>query len=290
MTRKQIVSNKKYLKPIIVSLYGLEFWQLMQESLTENDINNINLKKLAKIGRNSLYKNSFDKIRCKLQKMSNLQRITNKPGYSIVFLGVDGSGKSTIIKEILPLFRITFNKMVRYEHFRPNYLLSISKLLGKGSVQNTSVREPQNSSSSGFLGSLIRWTYYLSDYTFGYLIKVLPQKTFKSCIWIFDRYYYDYHFDPKRSRINLPDFILKIGQKIIPEPDIIICLGTDAQTIYGRKAELPLREIDRQVKELKKFSKRHPQAVWVDTGGSISKSTNDTLKAIYEMMVNRFRF
>jgi hypothetical protein len=126
------------------------------------------------------------------------------------------------------------------------------------------------------------------DYTFGFYLKIWPKKAIRSCVCIFDRYYYDYLIDPKRARIKLPKWILKMGQFLIPEPDLILCLGTDAQVIHKRKPELTLDEVERQVAALKKMSESHNRAVWIDTGENIETSSKNAIKVIINMMANRF--
>ena len=217
-----------------------------------------------------------------------LLRLFNQPGYSIAFLGTDGSGKSTIIENIKPILNNAFHKAVYYEHMRPNKLPSIARLFGRNEEFNTPVTNPHGSSSSGFFGSLLRWLYYTLDYTFGFYLKVWPKKAIRSCVWIFDRYYYDYLIDPKRGRISLPRWLLKVGQLIIPEPDLILCLGTDAASIHKRKPELTLKEVERQVLELREFCDAHKRAVWIDTGKDIETSSNDALEVIITMMSKRF--
>jgi hypothetical protein len=147
------------------------------------------------------------------------------------------------------------------------------------------VTNPHGSSTSGFIGSLMRWSYYMLDYTFGFYLKVWPKKAIRSCAWIFDRYYYDYLIDPKRGRIKLPvDF--KIG--FHSGTRLFLCLGADAETIHKRKPELPLAEVERQVAELRRFCNSHKRAVWIDTGKSIEQSSNDALEAILKVMAKRF--
>ena len=223
-----------------------------------------------------------------LKKYLKLTRLFKQPGFTIAFLGTDGSGKSTIIEEITPTLNQAFHKAVYYEHMRPNKLPSIAGLFGRKEEFNAPVTNPHGSSTSGFFGSLLRWLYYTLDYTFGFYLKVWPKKAIRSCVWIFDRYYYDYLIDPKRGRIKLPRWLLKLGQFIIPEPDIILCLGADAGEIHQRKPELPLAEVERQVLELKTFCDSHKKAVWIDTGKEIKTSSNDALEVINTMMSKRF--
>ena len=126
------------------------------------------------------------------------------------------------------------------------------------------------------------------DYTFGYFKKVFPVILTKSKIFIFDRYYYDYYIDPKRAKINLPIWILKIGEVFVPKPDLILCLGGNPQKIYERKPETSLEEVTRQTNELRKFCNSHKKTVWIDTCTDITISTNLAMEAIYNMMSKRF--
>ena len=224
-----------------------------------------------------------------LKKYSKFSRLFKQPGFAIAFLGTDGSGKSTIIEKIKPALNDAFHNAVYYEHMRPNKLPSIARLMGNKEEFNGPVSNPHGSSPSGFFGSLLRWSYYMLDYTFGFYLKIWPKKAIRSCVWIFDRYYYDFLIDPKRGRIKLPKWILKVGQFIIPEPDIILCLGTDAASIHKRKPELTLQEVERQVIELKSFCNSHKRAVWIDTGKDINISANDALDTIIRMMSKRFK-
>jgi hypothetical protein len=107
-------------------------------------------------------------------------------------------------------------------------------------------------------------------------------------IWIFDRYAYDIMLDPKRFRIKLPSWIIRLVMECMPRPDLILCLGADAAAIHQRKPELPLEEVEHQVRELKKFCHSHKRAVWIDTGKSIDESSQDALKAILNVMSKRF--
>jgi hypothetical protein len=88
--------------------------------------------------------------------------------------------------------------------------------------------------------------------------------------------------------VKLPKWILILGTKIVPRPDIIFCLGTDPKIIYQRKPELPLEEVERQVSELKEFCATNKNAVWIDTGENIEKSVNEVLISIEKIFSKRF--
>lgn len=211
-------------------------------------------------------------------------------GYTVAFLGTDGSGKSTIIDAISPVLGQAFHKGVHYEHMRPNYLPSLAVLTGKRSKDTPMeiCTDPHSGKTSGFIGSLLRVSYYWLDYTYGYFRKVYFDKSVKNHVWIFDRYFYDYVNDPQRACIRLPKWLLKCYGLFVPNPDLIICLGADPERIHARKPELPIEEIRRQVETLKIFAKNNKKAVWVDTSCSVKESVHQTMKAILNMMGNRF--
>lgn len=293
---KELLNNKFCEDKYIVDLQN----QFLEQDIQTNLLSQFSSPFITYLNQNL---NQLDKKHClvlhKLSKTSfkrskfnglskKIKRLFKQPGFTIAFLGVDGAGKSTIINSITPKLNKAFHKAIYYEHMRPNKLVSIARLFGKKEEFNGPVTNPHGSTPSGYLGSLLRWSYYMLDYTFGFYLKVWPKKSIRSCIWIFDRYYYDYLIDPKRGRINLPTWILKFGQVIIPEPDIILCLGTDPTSIHKRKPELTLKEVERQVLELKAFCNSHKKAVWIDTGKDIESSSNATLEFITTMMSERF--
>lgn len=293
---KEILNNKTCKEKYILDLKrnypnGIGDGQLLNQFNPEfNKYLQENLEKLDSFHIKQLYyksRKSFKKKRCS-EINSKITRFLNQPGYTIAFLGTDGSGKSTVIESIKPVLNDAFHNAVYYEHMRPNRFPSIARLFGKKEEFTGPVTNPHGSSTSGFLGSLFRWNYYLLDYTIGFYLKVWPKKAIRSCVWIFDRYYYDYLIDPKRSRVQLPRWILKAGQFLIPEPDIIICLGTEADLIHKRKPELPIEEVERQVHALKQFCQNHKRAFWIDTGKSIEESSKDALEHIITVMGNRF--
>lgn len=223
-----------------------------------------------------IYKVKFQNSDCYMLK---------KRKYTIVFLGTDGSGKSTMINSITPVLENRYGLKVRYEHLRPNYFPSIAVALGRRSVDEEKrmsiVENPHNVKTSGLLGSIFRLLYYLADYTIGYLLKVAFTK---NTLWLFDRYYFDFIMDPRRFRINMPMSILKFCEVLVPKADLIISLGSSPEIIFNRKPETSLEEVTRQTEYLRKLVEKKQNAVWVDTGISIDESVENLLAEIDKVL------
>ena len=283
---KRVLQEENIYKNSLLSIYGEEFVNMLDKTMN-SEYNEENIKKLSKLAKNNIINNITKRVQVIFSSLGRSYRFINTPGFTIAFLGTDGAGKSTIIDNITPALNEAVHNSLHYEHMRPNFIPNISQLFSKKKYTGPTTN-PHAAKPSGFLGSLFRLFYYTLDYTFGYFIKIYPQNVKKSSIWFFDRYYYDYLIDPKRARINLPQWIIKAVSYIIPKPDVIICLGANPDVIFKRKPELPLTEIKIQVKKLKKFAEENKNSYWIDTEKSIEDSTNQVFKLIIDNMSKRY--
>lgn len=281
-------ANKKVLTEQFISehlsYFPHEFCRVLSLTISDNQYIK-NFPYLHSMGLKALRKKRISN-----GVFSKLGRLFHQPGYTIAMLGTDGSGKSFIINSITPVLNEAFHKGVRYEHMRPNHLPSIAVLTGRKKKTETVTvcSNPHGSKPSGVLGSLMRLTYYWIDYTYGYLRKVFLDKAFKTHLWIFDRYYYDYYIDQRRARLHLPNWIFKLYGIFVPSPDLTLCLGGNPEKIYARKPETSLEEVKRQTAILRKFCDGHKKAVWIDTTMKPEESMAAAMEAILNMMSKRF--
>lgn len=212
---------------------------------------------------------------------SRVARYIRPCGKMIAVLGTDGSGKSTLLNEILPLIQTMTHKSTVVHHLKPDFLPPLGRLRGVKYEPGHICTNPHGSRPSGMVGSFVRLIYLTADYIFGYWLKV-RFKISRTPIgyWIFDRYAYDLLLDPKRFRIALPRWIIKLFICLIPKPDIVFCLGGDPEKIFLRKPETNIEEVRRQVKALHDFAGTHPNAVWIDTTRSLDESVDEFLKGL----------
>lgn len=216
-----------------------------------------------------------------------IRRVFISPGFTVAFLGTDGSGKSTLIESVKePIERMLHSK-VHYEHLRPNMLPSLARLAGKPQKEGPTT-DPHGGKIAGRISSLVRFAYYYVDYVVGYWLKIYPILVKRPSMVFFDRYYYEYMIDPRRCAVRLPRGWARFWSWFIPKPDLILCLGGDPEKIYARKPETSLEEVRRQVAELKRFCDGNRRAVWVDTTTSLENSRGVALSAIIERMAKRW--
>lgn len=287
--RKAVAGKGKEVTDKILKAFTPPVRALIVDTLCSGRFDAESIRKVGITASNDLQ--SFgSRIHYRWGQFSKLKRFFKPLGYTIAFLGTDGSGKSTIIDAIAPILNEAFHKGVRYEHMRPNYLPSLAILTGKKpkDAHAAICDNPHGGKPSGFLGSIVRLSYYWLDYTYGYFRKIYVDKSVKNHVWIFDRYFYDYINDPLRACIRLPKWLMKCYGLFVPAPDLTICLGADPEKIHARKPELPIEEVRRQVETLKQFAESNRKAVWVDTGCSVEESVEQTMTAILEMMSRRF--
>jgi thymidylate kinase len=179
----------------------------------------------------------------------HLCRFMSTPsGLFIVVLGVDGSGKTTVIGDVMLLVekfltrsrRLAFNfhllphisDLRNWIHSKQRKGYPVVEMVGDGPVLTPY-------STFRVLASL---AYHTVGYLLGYLYLFVVRRL--GYLIIMERYVYDYFIQPRYQRV--PKWMLKDVQAIVPRPDAMIYLQGDPQLIHDRKPELSVKEIERQ--------------------------------------------
>ena len=178
----------------------------------------------------------------------------------ISFMGVDGSGKTTISKKIKNLYIKS-----KYLHLKPYILFKDHR---------TVIKNPHKLKKSTSIISFLRLLSWLISYKVFFLIS----KNAK--IYIFDRYAHDILIDPHRYKHNLSENITKIVLSFFPKPDLWIFLKPSLKTIKLRKSELPDNELRRQTKKYIIFFKKKKNVLIINKHTKIKKLTSIILKKI----------
>ena len=188
----------------------------------------------------------------------------------VSFMGVDGSGKSTLIELLRKKLKNKFRK-IKYIHLRP-YLI----LLDKSTVQ----ANPHKSKKTWpILLNFFRILYWLIIYRFFFYIFGNNSNQ----LIIFDRYAHDLMIDPIRYKFNLPINIAKFILDLFPNPNLWIVVNAPIKVLEKRKKELPTKELKRQIRTYLNFAKQRKNSIVVNTNNSVQSCLSLIIKKI-----NRF--
>lgn len=204
-------------------------------------------------------------------------------GYVMTFSGVDGAGKSTVIENIKQKVEKQLRRRVVILRHRPSLLPILSTYVyGKHQAEfNASNKLPRTGNNNSFFSSLFRFAYYYCDYVFGQFY-IYTKYVFRGYVVIYDRYYYDFMNDSKRSNIVLPRFISKIGFWFIIKPKYNFFLYANADTILQRKKELDRETINTLTKNyLSQFESLNKKANTARYISINNENLNDTLKKVF---------
>jgi thymidylate kinase len=165
--------------------------------------------------------------------------LKNKRAQIITFSGVDGAGKTTILREVTELLENKYNQKIVEIRHRPSILpiLSAIKHGKKEAEKKTMEVLPRTGGNKSKLSSYIRFFYYLTDYIFGQWV-IYFRHTRKGQMIIYDRYYFDFINDARRTNINLDSGFVKFFYRFVFKPDMNIFLFASPEVILSRKQEM----------------------------------------------------
>ena len=228
---------KQYLKPQEKLLD-----KLLAIIYEEDKIDKSNVLKILKSNR---VNKGFQKIKNNILYFKDvLVELKFNKGMIVTFSGVDGAGKSTIIENVKKELEKKFRKRVVVIRHRPS-LLPILSAWTKGkekAEQDAANTLPRQGNNSSKISSLIRFSYYYVDYLFGQFYVNFKYK-YRGVIVLYDRYYYDFILDAKRSNIDLPEGLFKFGFNFVFTPDCNFFLYASPEVILKRKQELSAETI-----------------------------------------------
>ena len=179
-----------------------------------------------------------------------LSRLLVPTGIHVVFLGTDGSGKSTVSKLVESTLSPAFRETASY-HLRPRFA---TRLTPPSKV----IVNPHEKRPHGVLLSIVKLGLMLWHYLLGWLLIVKPRLT-RATLVVLDRYYHDMLVDPYRYRYGGPMWLVRQLAKLVPDPDLWMLLDSPTDVVQRRARELPVSESERQRREYLAM------ATWLDS-------------------------
>ena len=171
-------------------------------------------------------------------------------GFIITFSGVDGAGKSTVIENIRQLVDKQLRKKVIVLRHRPGILPILSAWKhGKKQAESIAAQTlPRQGKNSSKWSSRLRFGYYYLDYLLGQWYVQLRYVRVGYVV-LYDRYYFDFINDSKRSNISLSPSFTAWWYRFLLKPRLNFFLYADEEIILSRKQELDAPTIRRLTKK-----------------------------------------
>lgn len=213
----------------------------------------------------------------------------------VVLLGPDGAGKSTIADLAAQrLYQRPFKICRRFEYnFRllpelKQVRASLARRLGR----RATIAAPPEPGTHGSgmnrdhpaLRAMMYITYYSLDLLLGRLL--VRRLRGQGSLLLFARYFHDYYY--QRGYGKAPRALLRLLERMAPEPDLILYLHRSAEDIYAGKPELDLDEIKRQQAVIRSLVESRRNAVVIDASGGVEVTVDRVCAAITGQLLERF--
>lgn len=204
----------------------------------------------------------------------------------IVFLGPDGSGKSTLIDNLYTSFARFFpDNIVRY-HRRYGFLPELRTNRGLASMKGV-VKPGQynNKVRRSLISRLASWFivgYSTLDYFLGNFL--VEKNRLRGSLILYDRYYYDNFMQPSSRDLIFP--FRKFLCFFVAKPTVIVHLKASGESIHARKKDLSAVEIDIQNDYIDRFLADFCNVVRLD---SVANEKSALARLVFLEVVDRLR-
>lgn len=210
-----------------------------------------------------------------------LGRFIHPPGITVVLVGADGCGKSTVAERLVEALRGTFheNKSLRV-HWKP------AVFLRKRRANRLPTSDPHGQSPRGRLRSGLLLVYHWVEFFLGYWLQLRPV-LFRNGLVLVDRYHYDFVVDPKRFRLQSLPALARGLFRFLPAPDLVFLLEAPAAVLQNRKREVPMAETARQCEVYRAEMERLSYAQILDATKPVEAVAQEVIVRILNHMAAR---
>ncbi len=213
--------------------------------------------------------------------LRRIQRWKQPAGLSLVLLGPDGVGKSTLVNGMMSSLSPIFCG-AHVSHWRPGVVVPIRD--GDKSAEN-----PHDDPTRSAFVSILYLFGFCMDFWVGYAVRIRPQLS-RTKLVIFDRYYYDLLVDQVRYRYSGPKWLLRFLLHFIPgREQVVLILDAPENVILSRKRQLTLAELQRQRVDYRNLTKTLNNSHIIETQHGIEQALAAACRVVTEHLGRRLK-
>jgi thymidylate kinase len=193
----------------------------------------------------------------------------------VTILGVDGSGKSSVLRSLRERQQDLPIRRLHVFHRRPRL---IHPARGPKGLPISHYGKP----SHGTIKSIFKLAALVLDWHLGYRRQIRPLQS-QGVLVIADRHsLLDILADPGRYRYGGPPALVRIAMRFAPMPDIVLLLDAPEDVLMERKQELDPVQMSRLRKNYLNLYRNWPRCHVIDSSRPLDEITSEILQILDE--------
>jgi Phosphotransferase enzyme family len=210
------------------------------------------------------------------------KRISHPAGLSVLLVGPDGAGKSTLAARLSEVCSPMFRRQAR-SHFRPGILPRPGALINRAPADPAM---PHVREAFGVVPSWLLLAYYWADFLLGGLLHDAPVKI-RAGLLVRERGWWDIAVDPRRYRLRPGKRSVSALGRFLPHPDLVIVLEGDPELLHRRKPELERQELARQLTAWRSCLPTRVPTIRIDVSRPIDEVVGQAAGAVVQVAERR---
>lgn len=207
----------------------------------------------------------------------------------VVILGLDGSGKSSVLEALEKIFSppLFVGVQVIYRHpgFLYDRLLQVKPSAHRSNDKPAPI-EHYGKPPHGTIKSMTKLGILALDWLVGYWGQMVHRRA-KGHLVLFDRHFFlDVSIDPLRYRYGGPLWFARLMERLLPGPDLVILLDAPIEVLQTRKQEISPEEAARQRLAYLELVQKLPNSHVIDVSKPLEHVINEAKQTILSYLNN----